>query len=98
MSEPEMSDPDISDTDMGELFSATEKLLFPYCNLDSLFNPLKAAAFVTLGKRRVVEDGLDEVIDLAAEDHYRLPDVEQFRRTFSDDVYAEQEASLPMEN
>ena len=46
-------------------------------------------SFIALGERRVVEDGVDEVIDGAAKDHDRLADVDQFAGAFADDVDAD---------
>ena len=43
---------------------------------------------ITLGKRGVVEDGIDEIIELAAKRHDRLADVHELAGTFADDVDA----------
>ena len=45
---------------------------------------------VALGQRRIVEHGVDEVLQLAAQRHHRLSDVQQLARAFADDVHAEQ--------
>ena len=46
--------------------------------------------FVGLRQGRIVEGAFDEIIDRAAEVHYRLADVNELRRPFADDVDAEQ--------
>src|SRR5262249_35357364 len=52
---------------------------------------------VALGERRVVEDGLQEVVETAAEAEHGLADVDQLGRPAPDRVYAEQPAILAVE-
>src|SRR5262249_1695480 len=51
-----------------------------------------------LAQRRVVEDGLDEVVDAPAEGHDRLAGVHELGRALADDVDAEQAPRLPLED
>src|SRR5262249_7020948 len=50
---------------------------------------VKRRGLVTLGERRVVEDGLDKVVDGSTKGEHRLADVNQLRRFGADDVHAE---------
>src|SRR5579859_2527756 len=59
---------------------------------------IESGNLITLGKRGVVEHGLDEVVDIAAQGHYRLPDVHQFAGALADDVDAEDLAGIAMED
>src|SRR5262245_50459289 len=59
---------------------------------------VKRSGLVTLGQRRVVEHGVDEVIDVAAEAQHGLADVYQLRRLGADDVDAEQPPVLAMKD
>ncbi len=49
---------------------------------------------VGLGECRVVQHGVDEVVDGAAAAHHRLPDVDQLGGVAAEDVHAEQRAIL----
>ena len=53
---------------------------------------------VALGERRVVEDGVHEVVHRAAERHDRLADVQQLAGALADDVHAEDLARLAVED
>ncbi len=63
-----------------------------------LVQAVKCRGLVALGKSRIVENGIDKVVDGSLEDHDRLPDVEQFARAFADDVHAEHFPGLTMED
>src|SRR5579883_1086551 len=54
-----------------------------------LVQPVEGRRFVALGERRIVEHRIHEIIDLAAENEHRLPDVQQFARSLADDVNPE---------
>src|SRR5690242_4089302 len=54
-----------------------------------LVQPVEGRRLVAFGQRRVVEDGVDEVFDRALQDHHRLAYVQQLRRAFADNVYAQ---------
>ena len=51
---------------------------------------------VTFRQRRVVEDRIDEIIDLAMKVHDGLTDVNQFRGSFADDVNTQQMSGVSM--
>ena len=53
---------------------------------------------VALGEGGVVEDGVDEVLDGAAEGHDGLADVDEFCGAFADDVDAEDLAGVAVED
>lgn len=53
--------------------------------------------FITLGRGRVVEGSVHEVIDLAVVSHDRLPDVDQLGRAVPDGMDPKQFAGLRME-
>ena len=53
---------------------------------------------VAFRQGRVVEHGLDEVVDRAAERQHRLADVDQLARPLADDVDAEQLAGLAVKD
>src|SRR5437899_1442208 len=57
--------------------------------LPQLIDAVERRLLVALGQRRVIEHRVDEVVDRSLEDHHRLPDVQQLRRAFADDVYPE---------
>ena len=50
--------------------------------------------FVALRQGRIIEHGVDEVVDFTVERQHRLTDVDQLARPFADDVDAEQLAGL----
>ncbi len=59
---------------------------------------VEGRGFVALGESGVVEDGVDEVVDGAAEDHDGLADVDQLAGAFADDVHAEHLARVAVED
>src|SRR3569833_2185637 len=60
--------------------------------------PIKGCGFVALGEGWVVEDGVDEVLDCAAEDHDCLANVDLLAGAFADDVDAENFARFSLED
>src|SRR5262245_32798079 len=61
-------------------------------------DPVEGCGLVALRERRIVEDCVDEVIDLAAEAEHRLADVHELRGFCTDDVHAEQPAIVAMKD
>ncbi len=59
---------------------------------------IESGHFVALGQCRIVEDGVDEVVDCAAEGHDGLADVNQLGGAFADDVHAEDLAGVAVED
>jgi hypothetical protein len=57
--------------------------------------PIESGGFIALGERRVIEHGIHEIVDLAAEGQHRLADVNQLASALADDVHAKQLARLP---
>ena len=55
-----------------------------------LFIGVEGGDLVGLGQRRVVEDGVDQVVDGAAAAHHGLADVDEFGGAGAEDVHAEQ--------
>src|SRR6476620_10024926 len=53
---------------------------------------------VAFRERRVIEHGVDEVVDRSAERQHRLADVDQLAGTLADNVDAEQLAGLAMKD
>jgi hypothetical protein len=52
--------------------------------------------FVAFRQGRIIEHGIDEIVDFSAERQHRLTDVDQLARPLADDVDAEQLAGLAM--
>ena len=52
-------------------------------------DPVERRHFVAFGQRRVVEDGIDEIVDRAAERQHRLADMDQLAGAIADDVDAQ---------
>src|SRR5580693_9351694 len=63
-----------------------------------LVQSVEGGSLVAFSQRWVVEDRLDKIFDRPTQNHHRLPDVEQFTRAFANDVHAEQEPRLAVEN
>ena len=59
---------------------------------------VESRGLVALGKSWIVEYGVDEVFDRAAEDHDGLADVHQFAGAFADDVDAENFAGVAVKD
>ena len=51
--------------------------------------PSERRGFVALRKGRVVKDRVDEVVDRTAMGEHSLADVDQFTRTFANNVHAQ---------
>src|ERR1700743_2601126 len=60
--------------------------------------PIKGGELITLGQRGVVEHRFHEVIELAAQRHNRLPNVQQLAGAFADDMDAKNGMRLPVKN
>jgi len=58
---------------------------------------VEGGILVTLRERRVVENGVNKIVDFPAHREHRLPDMHQFDCAFPDDVHAQQLAALAME-
>ena len=54
--------------------------------------------FVAFCQRRIIEYGLDKIIDFSTERQHRLTDMDQFAGPLADDVSAEQLAGLAVED
>ena len=52
--------------------------------------------FVTLGKRRIIKDGAQEIVQITSKIEYGLPDVDELRRSGSDRVDAQEAPILPV--
>src|SRR5260370_40078689 len=63
-----------------------------------LVHAVERRGLVAFGQRRVIENRFDKIVDLAIENQHGLPDVQQLRRAFADDVDAQQLARLAMED
>src|SRR5471030_617008 len=63
-----------------------------------LVEAVECRQFIALGQRGIVEHRVHEVIHRALQDHHGLPDVQQFRGLFSNDVYSQNLARFAVEN
>src|SRR5256885_6784766 len=61
-----------------------------------LVQAVERGGLVTLRQRRIVEDGIDKVLDRGAQDHNRLADVEQFACPLANDVNAQNQLRIAM--
>ena len=52
--------------------------------------PVKRRCFIAFGEGGIVEDGVDEVGDLALQLEDRLPDMQELRRVFAKNMHAQQ--------
>src|ERR1700687_2313208 len=89
------------------VFDETDRDVFHYdyadgfghcCCLPQFVETVEGGGFIAFRQRRVVEDGVREILDGSLERKNSLPDVEQLRRAFSDDVYAQQLFGIGIEN
>src|SRR5260370_1644843 len=74
----------------------------PYCQNSPTFSflclsarrqfgaPLEPRGLVALRQRRIIENRVHKIFHCAFQREHRLPDVQQFRSAFADDVHAEQ--------
>src|SRR5215470_5246224 len=58
--------------------------------------PVEPGHLVRLGHRRIVEDGVAEVVDRAAEGEHGLADMDDLGRALAEDVDAEELPGLPV--
>src|SRR5579859_1864070 len=56
-----------------------------------LVQSIKRRRLITFRQRRIIENRLHKIFDRALQHQHRLPDVQQFRRALSDNVYAQQQ-------
>src|SRR5262245_6502889 len=59
-------------------------------SISELVQSVERRDLVGFGERRVIEHGVSEVLDSGAGVHNRLSYMDQFRRSFADDVESEQ--------
>src|ERR1700761_3788351 len=59
---------------------------------------IKGRHLIAFRQRRVVEDGLDKVVELASERHDGLPDMQQFAGSLPYDVNAKKRVAFAMED
>src|SRR5215469_6722654 len=60
--------------------------------------PVECGCLVALCECRVIEDGVDEVIDCAPEDHHSLANVHKFARALANDMHSQHLAGVAMED
>src|SRR5271169_4112759 len=58
---------------------------------------VEGGIFVTFGESGIIENGIYKVINLSAQGHHRLADVDQFAGALTDDVDAQHIAGLAVE-
>src|SRR5260370_33764498 len=63
-----------------------------------LVHAVERRGLVAFGQRRVIESRLANIVDLAIKNQHALPDVQQLRRAFAENVNAQQLARLAMED
>src|SRR6266852_1269731 len=68
------------------------------CCLPQFVKTVEGGGLVAFRQRRVVEDGVREILDGALKREISLPDVEQLGRASSDDVHAQQLFGIGIEN
>src|SRR3984885_12315662 len=61
-----------------------------------LVEAVEGRGLVALGQRRIVENGIDEILHTAAKNHNCLADVKQLGSAFTDDVHAQHLFGLAM--
>src|SRR5215472_2618965 len=66
--------------------------------LGDAVQPIEGGHLVALRQRRIVEDRVHKVLQLTAESHYSLPDVQQLACALADDMHAENQMVLAMED
>src|SRR5258708_1771348 len=66
--------------------------------LADAIQPVESRNFITFRERWVVEDCIHEIIQLSAQRHHRLTDVQQLARALADDVHAKDRMRHPVED
>src|SRR6185437_3765749 len=61
-----------------------------------LVQPVEGRRFVALGQCRIVEHRIHEIVDLAAQNEHRLPDMQQFARSLANNMNSENIPCLAM--
>ena len=57
---------------------------------------VKRGGLIALRERRIIKNGIHEICHFAFEQKHRLPDVEQLRGVFIEDMHAQQFQGLPV--